>query len=79
MILLLLVYRKASFSYRAVEDVVSYLANIADRRTVPANKYITDALLNYMWRKKVGGTRGTSQMENTWNGVFRSLKAVYGN
>ena len=49
------------------------------KRHVNGNKYITDSLLNYMWRKRIGGTRGTSQMRNTWNSVFTCLKEVYGN
>ena len=43
------------------------------------NKYVTDALLEYMWRRRFRETSGTSQIMKTFNAVCVCLKRVYGN
>ena len=49
------------------------------KKHVNGNKYITDSLIDYMWRKRINGTSGTSQIQNTWTAALDCLKDVYGN
>ena len=39
------------------------------KNTVDGNKYVTDTLLEYMWRRRFEGTSGTLQILNNFNAV----------
>lgn len=47
------------------------------KRHVRGRSYISDALIEYMWRRRIKGTAGVNQIETTFNAVFSSLKAAY--
>jgi len=49
------------------------------KKSVRGRSYISDALIEYMWRRRVNGTSGVNQIKTTFEAVFSSLKAVYGN
>lgn len=49
------------------------------KKTVDGNKYVTDALIEYMWRRRFNATRGVTQIQYAFNAACMCLKRVYDN
>ena len=43
------------------------------------NRYVTDALIEYIWRKRVGATAGRYQILNSFNAICVCLRSVFNN
>ena len=47
------------------------------KRVINGNSYVTDALIEYMWRKRFHATSGTTQMSVTMNSLMLCISRVF--